>query len=339
MCVKLSDSKQRSVTTGSVAVTRSCDRDDLDMDINLTPSSEIQPNEATLATHGCSSFNMQKTTQVGQTENSSVNKWKTPSETSISSAGSRLIERDAEIRLSKLIGIKHMLDLVKPLHDALRGSSSVLLKTYKEILSNNGYNDLLEKLTSVLRKDVCISKGVLQMRVQKCFAIKTGANVLLDLTRRTYAEQIEDISRLVNSLGKEYKLPLRVAYNKARGFFIQVTDNSVELPKKDHRTSTLKNYYGSEREDPDLDYSNSEVVSGLMGQDSQNSYDSTSLRSTRKSVLPEVFIKVQKSRGIINCTTSELVRKISTLSFVDKFKFCCLPISNFKMNLLNPFPK
>uniref|UniRef100_A0A0X3PFA2 DNA mismatch repair proteins mutS family domain-containing protein n=3 Tax=Schistocephalus solidus TaxID=70667 RepID=A0A0X3PFA2_SCHSO len=308
MCVKLSDSQQRSVTIGSAADTRSRERDGIDMDINLTPSSEIQSNEATTASHRCSSSNIQKTIQVGQTENSSVNRWKTPNETSMSSSGSRLIERDAEIRLSKLIGIKHMLDLVKPLHDALRGSTSAPLKTYKEILSNNGYNDLLEKLTSVLRKDVCISKGALQMRVQKCFAIKTGKNILLDLTRRAYAEQVEDISRLVNSLGKEYNLPLRVAYNKARGFFIQVTDNSVELPKKAHRKFMLKNYYGSECEDPDPDYSNSEMVSDIAGRVSQNSFDSNTFQSMRKRVLPKVFIKVQKFRGIINCTTSELIK-------------------------------
>nr|VZI27313.1 unnamed protein product [Spirometra erinaceieuropaei] len=177
-----------------------------------------------------------------------------------------------------------------------------------QILSNNGYSDLLEKLTSVLRQDVCISKGALQMRVQKCFAIKTGANVLLDLTRRAYAEQVEDISRLVNNLGKEYNLPLRVAYNKARGFFIQVTDLSVELSKKAHRTCTVKNYYGSEREDPNLDYSNYEMVSSTSGRGSQNSFDSSSVRSLRKNVLPDVFIKVQKSRGIISCTTSELIK-------------------------------
>ncbi|KAL7061773.1 hypothetical protein AAHC03_01484 [Spirometra sp. Aus1] len=311
MCVKLSDShssQQSSVTTVSAADTPTRARDDIDMDITLTPSSEIRPNEATATTHGCGSSKVQKTIQLGTAGNLSVNRWKTPSDASTSSAGSRLIEKDAEIRLSKLIGIKHMLDLVKPLHDVLRDSTSVLLKTYKEILSNNGYSDLLEKLTSVLRQDVCISKGALQMRVQKCFAIKTGANVLLDLTRRAYAEQVEDISRLVNNLGKEYNLPLRVAYNKARGFFIQVTDLSVELSKKAHRTCTVKNYYGSEREDPNLDYSNYEIVSSTSGRGSQNSFDSSSVRSLRKNVLPDVFIKVQKSRGIISCTTSELIK-------------------------------
>ncbi|VUZ52723.1 unnamed protein product [Hymenolepis diminuta] len=51
-------------------------------------------------------------------------------------------------------------------------------------------------MTTVLQPDTCVCKGTLQMRVQKCFAIRPGVNVLLDLTRRAYAEQVDDISRM-----------------------------------------------------------------------------------------------------------------------------------------------
>lgn len=40
------------------------------------------------------------------------------------------------------------------------------------MLSDSGYAELLEKMTTVLHQDACICAGTLQMRVQKCFAIK-----------------------------------------------------------------------------------------------------------------------------------------------------------------------
>ena len=50
-----------------------------------------------------------------------------------SSLSAVTIEKNAELRITKLIAIKHMLDLVKPLHEALKGTSSTLLKTYREV--------------------------------------------------------------------------------------------------------------------------------------------------------------------------------------------------------------
>uniref|UniRef100_A0A5K3F0W5 MutS_IV domain-containing protein n=1 Tax=Mesocestoides corti TaxID=53468 RepID=A0A5K3F0W5_MESCO len=96
-----------------------------------------------------------------------------------------------------------------------------------QILSDNGYVELLDKITTVLHPDACVCKGTLQMRVQKCFAIKAGVNVLLDLTRRAYAEQVDDISRYVKTLARAHHLPLRVAYTKARGFFIQIPEQAL----------------------------------------------------------------------------------------------------------------
>lgn len=43
------------------------------------------------------------------------------------------IEKNAELRITKLIAIKHMLDLIKPLYDALKGTSTTLLTTYREV--------------------------------------------------------------------------------------------------------------------------------------------------------------------------------------------------------------
>ena len=52
-------------------------------------------------------------------------------------------------------------------------------------------HDLLEK---VIHKDARYQKGHLNMRTQRCFAVKQGIHGVLDLARQTYTEYIDDIN-------------------------------------------------------------------------------------------------------------------------------------------------
>ncbi|CDS39966.1 mutS protein 4 [Echinococcus multilocularis] len=269
----------------------------------LTPSSDVQPDHRPKRprTGTASGLNISvasvPTSNMASGRKSSVGG---DSDATSSLVSAVTIGNNAELRITKLIAIKHMLDLIRPLHDALKGTSSALLKTYREILSDAGYVELLEKMTTVLHQDACVCKGTLQMRVQKCFAIKPGINVLLDLTRRAYAEQVDDISHYVKGLASEYTLPLRVGYNKARGFFIQIPEQALYLPpalQTRSRGAELASNLAS----------GSEICAESVGSHfSGSSFDSQS--HTRRHGLPEVFIKVQVARGLINCTTAELVK-------------------------------
>ncbi|TNN08000.1 MutS protein 4 isoform 2 [Schistosoma japonicum] len=94
----------------------------------------------------------------------------------------------AESRITKVIAIKYMLDLVKLLYDAMGDVSSTLLRTYKE----------------------------------------EGLSVVLDVTRKAYSEQLDDITSEVSRLARQYNLPLRISHNKARGFYIQIPEDSLK---------------------------------------------------------------------------------------------------------------
>jgi len=51
-----------------------------------------------------------------------------------------------------------------------------------------------ELLAKVLRDDVAYHKGHLNMKTERCFAIKPGVSSVLDMTRQTYTELIDDIN-------------------------------------------------------------------------------------------------------------------------------------------------
>ncbi|KAF7241717.1 hypothetical protein EG68_10360 [Paragonimus skrjabini miyazakii] len=215
----------------------------------------------------------------------------------------------AETRITRVIAIKNLLDLVPVLHNALGTVQSGLLTTYKELLSDPGYDNVLKKLCTVLHNDVRMSKGMLAMRSQKCFAIKEGINVILDVTRKAYSEQLDDVTIEVGRLARKLKLPLRVAHNKIRGFYIQVPESSLGVNSEEDclvasqssgtqdsihdcprtlKSMTMRSYTQSTGQE-ELVYSNGETA------------------KAKTSVLPPELIKPLYSKGVIHCTTESLV--------------------------------
>uniref|UniRef100_A0A8C4MDZ0 MutS homolog 4 n=1 Tax=Equus asinus asinus TaxID=83772 RepID=A0A8C4MDZ0_EQUAS len=73
-------------------------------------------------------------------------------------------------------------------------------------------------------------KGCLNMRTQKCYAVRSNINEFLDIARRTYTEIVDDIAGMISQLAEKYSLPLRTSFSSARGFFIQMTTDCTALP-------------------------------------------------------------------------------------------------------------
>ncbi|XP_064639477.1 mutS protein homolog 4-like [Lineus longissimus] len=130
--------------------------------------------------------------------------------------------RSAESKITNVIYLKHTLELIDPLAAALRDTENPLLKAYYQSLVDPRHSIIMQKIQSVIHDDTRYQKGALNMKTQKCFAVKTNINGLLDVARRTYTEIVDDITEMVQQLGIDHNLPLKVAYNSTRGFFIQM---------------------------------------------------------------------------------------------------------------------
>nr|XP_015920882.2 mutS protein homolog 4 isoform X1 [Parasteatoda tepidariorum] len=164
--------------------------------------------------------------------------------------------RNCEQKIANVINLKYSLELVKPLSHCLSSYKNTLFQTYYEALSDERFADLQLKIGLVIHKDARWEKGVLNMHMQKCFAVKPNINGLLDVARRAYCESVNDVSDIVQQLEAQYSLPLQVGYNSLRGFFIQIP---------------LKNFPASKE-------------------------------------LPTIFLKVNKYKNYITCTTEDLIK-------------------------------
>ncbi|KAM9466550.1 mutS protein homolog 4 [Clarias gariepinus] len=136
----------------------------------------------------------------------------------------------AEAKIMHVIQLKHTLELIEPLKMVLKDAKTPLLKAYYTSLEDCRFNSILDQIKTVINSDTSYIKGSLNMRTQKCYAVRPNVNELLDIARRAYTEVVDDIAGLVEQLGEKYGLPLRTSFNTTRGFFIQMRMEGFGLP-------------------------------------------------------------------------------------------------------------
>ncbi|XP_074517293.1 mutS protein homolog 4 isoform X2 [Sebastes fasciatus] len=137
----------------------------------------------------------------------------------------------AEAKITHVIQLKHTLDLVPRLRMVLKNCNTALLKAYSTSLEDNRFDMILEQIKTVINEDTTYLKGSLNMRTQKCYAVRPNINEFLDIARRAYTEIVDDIAGLVNQMGEKYGFPMRTSFSTARGFFIQMKLEGVVLPE------------------------------------------------------------------------------------------------------------
>ncbi|ETN82443.1 MutS domain V protein [Necator americanus] len=144
--------------------------------------------------------------------------------------------QSAEYNLTQLLRLYSVLNVVNPLRQVLKIFKCDLLSGKNELLSDERI-DVIKKLLDDRFQSETISgnkKNSLSQRHKKCYAIKDGVSVNLDVARRAYEELLRDIQGQEEELNK--LLPgedTRLAYSKSRGFhYVWVCGNagSVKVP-------------------------------------------------------------------------------------------------------------
>ncbi|WKY00838.1 hypothetical protein Q1695_015118 [Nippostrongylus brasiliensis] len=149
--------------------------------------------------------------------------------------------RDATVQsgdynLTQLLRLKQVICVVDPLRNLMKNFKSALLKEKCELLCDERIDKVREVLLDKIQQDEAWSKkkNSLNIRHKKCYAIKEGISVNLDVARRAYEELLRDVkaqeSELAESLPNQN---VRLAFSAARGFhyvWICSNANSVSLP-------------------------------------------------------------------------------------------------------------
>jgi DNA mismatch repair protein MSH4 len=84
---------------------------------------------------------------------------------------------------------------------------------------------------SVTVADTSIAKNVLNMQSQKCFAVRSGINGLLDVARRQYTEIIEEMHEAVSKYKEKTGITsLKLQHNARRGYYLSFDVKTILSP-------------------------------------------------------------------------------------------------------------
>uniref|UniRef100_A0A915L816 DNA mismatch repair proteins mutS family domain-containing protein n=1 Tax=Romanomermis culicivorax TaxID=13658 RepID=A0A915L816_ROMCU len=136
-----------------------------------------------------------------------------------------------EFKMQQLLHLKHTLEYVDQLKEKIGLLKSPIFQNCFEMLNDTRFNDILVKIYTVINEDARVSKSVLDMKMQKCFAVRSNLNGLLDLARQTYSELLIEIQRTCSAVVEETGIPFGIGFTADRGFFLKIYANRNTFPK------------------------------------------------------------------------------------------------------------
>jgi len=154
--------------------------------------------------------------------------------------------KSAERKIENVIHLKHVITLIEPLIQTLSQVENNIFDDLIAVLKDNRFELIKNEINAIILDSCKYTKGTINMKLEKCHAIKPGFNGLLDVAREAYSECIDDISNLIDNYREMYCLPLKVSYAPNRGYHAQICvpnakQSNISLPKEFIKVSISKN--------------------------------------------------------------------------------------------------
>lgn len=136
--------------------------------------------------------------------------------------------KHSEQSTNNIIILKQAVFAIVPVFEALTPVRSEMLATIRDICNPNHVERVVKLINDAINETVVYSKSPLQLRNQRCYAVKSGVNGLLDVARQTYKEATEDVHSFVQELTDEHELQLELKFQHNRGYFLRLPPSVLE---------------------------------------------------------------------------------------------------------------
>ncbi|KAJ3360246.1 MutS protein msh4 [Kappamyces sp. JEL0680] len=137
----------------------------------------------------------------------------------------------AEASINRVLLFKQIIQQTLCLKNALGDASSPLLTKLRLALSGDAISAMLDHVERIINPDISYQKTAIGNRNQKCFAVRSGVNGLLDIARQTYKEANEDVNNLAASYGDTFGVPIKLTFSTGVGYSLQAAaDDFVSRP-------------------------------------------------------------------------------------------------------------
>ncbi|KAK4879853.1 hypothetical protein RN001_007999 [Aquatica leii] len=135
-------------------------------------------------------------------------------------------------QLNYLLLLNSILEQIPCLQEIFQNCNQPFFAELKATLNNPAFTEIKDILRTLINTDAHPAKGKYGT-IQRCFAIKSGVNHLLDLVRKSYSERLDEAREYVKELGEKYSLSLTLNNTQQKGYHIVLTLNA-------HQKKTLK---------------------------------------------------------------------------------------------------
>lgn len=91
---------------------------------------------------------------------------------------------------------------------------------------------VLDAVTGIFTESTTYSKNSHAMRHQECFALKPNTDGMMDILRKAFLANVDDIYRLADEYAEAYDISVQVKETAARGYYLSVSaDLGLDLPQ------------------------------------------------------------------------------------------------------------
>lgn len=145
--------------------------------------------------------------------------------TRIPRAGSVDTSSRLETEIDLLVYLRHVLERMDSLLEQLTNFDGESFNELSNKLKECGYESILEKIQEVISGECVMTKGCVNFKTSKAFAVKKELSPYLELERDTYAEILEDLTDLTEAIITKHQIEERsckMIYTVARKFHLQI---------------------------------------------------------------------------------------------------------------------
>mmetsp|Transcript_13037 Transcript_13037/g.19285 ORF Transcript_13037/g.19285 Transcript_13037/m.19285 type:complete len:842 (+) Transcript_13037:164-2689(+) len=122
-------------------------------------------------------------------------------------------------------------------------SSTVLLSSFKNknkhqllrailyTMKQPALNEILTAVTEIFTESTTYSRNAHAMRHQECFALRPNTDGMMDVLRKAFLANVDDIYRLADEYAEKHDMTIMVKETTARGYYLSVSaDVADDLP-------------------------------------------------------------------------------------------------------------
>lgn len=144
-----------------------------------------------------------------------------------------------------LIALKTSLESFKEIGQLLLcvendNPETIILNEIKKNLNNPVIDEILENIIkSCLNEDVYWATSNIELQNQRIYAIRSGSNGFLDVSRTLYQNIIDEVVKEIESLTLEFNLSIEQAFDDKRGFYLKLLKTDYKRYKLEMDTNFL----------------------------------------------------------------------------------------------------